>query len=105
LQLLGKALELRPHSIAAQYQLAVATLATGRIEESRGLLEEIVQQTPEFTAARVTLATAYYRLGRKEDGDRERAAVRELNAKSQTEQSGIFDAPAGAEHGAPEAKP
>ncbi|MEX2300396.1 MAG: tetratricopeptide repeat protein [Bryobacterales bacterium] len=105
LQLLGKALELRPHSIAAQYQLAVATLATGRIEESRGLLEQIVQQTPEFTAARVTLATAYYRLGRKEDGDRERAAVRELNAKSQTEQSGIFGAPADAENDAPEAKP
>jgi tetratricopeptide (TPR) repeat protein len=90
LQLLEKAVALRPHAIAAQYQLAVATLATGRIEESRGLLEQIVEQTPEFTAAHVTLATVYYRLGRKQDGDRERELVRELNAKSQSGQTGIF---------------
>ncbi len=90
LALLEKAVALRPHAIAAKYQLAVATLAVGRIEESQELLEQIVGQTPEFTAAHVTLATVYYRLGRKEDGDRERALVRELSAKSQSEQSGIF---------------
>jgi tetratricopeptide (TPR) repeat protein len=103
-RLLNKARELRPHSIAARYQLAVAKLATARFEESRVLLEQIVEQTPEFTAARVTLATVYYRLGRKLDGDRQRAAVRELNAKSQTQQTGVLGESAGAESGVPEAR-
>lgn len=104
LLLLEKAVALRPHAIAAKYQLAVATLAVGRIEESRELLEQIVGQTPEFTAAHVTLATVYYRLGRKEDGDRERELVRKLNRKSQSEQSGIFGESAGGA-GAAEANP
>jgi tetratricopeptide (TPR) repeat protein len=103
LLLLEKAVALRPHAIAARYQLAVATLAIGRIEESRELLETIVEQTPEFTAAHVTLATVYYRLGRKEDGDRERALVRELNANGQSEQTGNFGEAAGVE-GAAEAR-
>jgi tetratricopeptide (TPR) repeat protein len=95
LRLLERSVALRPHAIAARYQLAVAKLATGRIEESRGLLEQIVEQTPEFTAAHVTLATVYYRLGRKQDGDRERELVRELNAKNRGGQTGIFGEAAG----------
>lgn len=83
LRLLENARRVRPHSIPARYQIAVIKLATGRLDESRALLEEIVAEAEEFTAAHVTLATAYYRLGRKEDGDRQRAIVRELNADNQ----------------------
>jgi hypothetical protein len=38
--------------------------------------------------AHVSLATVYYRLKRKADGDRERATVLKLNAESQANQPG-----------------
>jgi hypothetical protein len=42
-----------------------------------------VKESPNFTAAHVSLATVYFRLQRREDGDRERAIVRKLNAEAQ----------------------
>ena len=44
------------------------------------------RKSPAFTEAHVTLATVYYRLKRKEDGDRERAIVQKLNAETQAKQ-------------------
>ncbi len=41
------------------------------------------RRSPQFVEAHVSLATVYYRLKRKEDGDRERATVLKLNAESQ----------------------
>ena len=49
-------------------------------------LSAIVREAPKFTEAHVLLATAYYRLKRKEDGDRERAVVQKLNAETQAAQ-------------------
>jgi len=49
-------------------------------------LELIVKEAPGFTSAHVTLATVYYRLKRKADGDRERAIVQKLNAEAQAKQ-------------------
>jgi hypothetical protein len=43
------------------------------------MLEAIVKEAPSFLEAHVALATAYYRLQRKVDGDRERAIVEKLN--------------------------
>ena len=43
------------------------------------MLEEIVKEAPEMVDAHVQLATAYNRLKRKEDADRERAIVERLN--------------------------
>ncbi len=40
-------------------------------------LEELIKETPHFVEAHVSLATVYYRLKRKADGDRERAIVPE----------------------------
>jgi tetratricopeptide (TPR) repeat protein len=91
LRLLENARRLRPHSIPARYQIAVAKLATGRLDESRTILEEILAEADEFTAAHVTLATVYYRLGRKEEGDRQRAIVRDLNANNQAGKRGSSD--------------
>ena len=44
---------------------------------------------PQFTEAHVSLATVYYRLKRKEDGDRERALVRKLTDEAQATQPGV----------------
>ena len=50
------------------------------------MLEELIAESPSFVEAHVTLATVYYRLRRKEDGDRERAIVERLNAEAQARQ-------------------
>ena len=47
------------------------------------MLEQAVKAAPDFTEAHVSLATVYYRLKRKEDGDRERAIIQKLNAQKQ----------------------
>jgi hypothetical protein len=59
-----------------------------------------VKDAPDFAEAHVSLATAYYRLKRKEDGDRHRALYQELNAKQQAAQPGVL-APGEAYRGEP----
>jgi Tfp pilus assembly protein PilF len=58
--------------------VASIDLAAGRVDEARVRLEAVVKQAPQFIEAHISLATVYYRLKRKEDGDRERAIVRKL---------------------------
>ena len=58
----------------------------GRVEQARAALESLVKEAPEFLEAHVSLATVYYRLKRKEDGDREREVVKRLNAAVQAKQ-------------------
>ena len=84
-----RALELRPGDIGVRYQIATVDAATGKTERARVELESMLKEAPQFTEAHVTLATIYYRLKRKEDGDRERALVQKLNAAAQTKQPGV----------------
>ena len=44
----------------------------------RATLEALVREEPRFTEAHVSLATAYYRLGRRADGQRHQAIVEQL---------------------------
>ncbi len=81
-----RALRVRPGDIAVRYQISTVLLAQSKIDESLKSLLAIVKEAPTFTEAHVTLATVYYRLRRKEDGDRERALVRKLTAEAQARQ-------------------
>ncbi|MGH9675426.1 MAG: tetratricopeptide repeat protein, partial [Bryobacteraceae bacterium] len=83
---LGRALETRPGDLDARYHLAAIDMQQGRVDAAGQKLEAIVKEAPEFTAAHVTLATVYYRLKRKADGDRERAIVQKLTAETQAKQ-------------------
>jgi Flp pilus assembly protein TadD len=84
---LQRALKGRPRDIVARYQLATIALHDdANLDSSRRDLESIVKEVPAFTEAHVTLATLYYRLKRKEDGDRERATVQKLNRETQAKQ-------------------
>jgi tetratricopeptide (TPR) repeat protein len=76
-----KALVLRPADPGALYQLALVELASGDLEPARKTLEPLVRGNPGFTEAHVSLATVYYRLGRREDGNREQAVVQRLKAE------------------------
>ena len=80
---LEAALRVRPDDPGALYQLAAIDVSEGRNERARAELERIVKATPSFTEAQVSLATVYYRLNRREDGDRVRAIVRKLQEQEQ----------------------
>jgi Tfp pilus assembly protein PilF len=83
-----RALSVRPASSTARYQVASLHLVMGDIEEARKALETVVAEEPKFVEAHVSLATVYYRLKRREDGDRERAIVKDLSLEIQAEQPG-----------------
>jgi tetratricopeptide (TPR) repeat protein len=87
--LIEAALRVRPDDVAAQYQLALILLAGGDAEGARLRLERVVAKAPSFTQAHVSLATVYYRLKRKAEGDREREIVRKLNEDAQARQPGV----------------
>ncbi|MFL6332565.1 MAG: tetratricopeptide repeat protein [Pyrinomonadaceae bacterium] len=94
---LSRAVQLRPREQYARYHLSAVLAALGKPEEARPLLEGVVKEFPDFVEARVLLASVYYRLNRKEDGDRERAVVQKLNSEQQAKPSGAqkaTDAPA-----------
>ncbi len=86
-----KALSVRPGDLGVRYQIGSLQLLTGKLEEARENLEAIVKEAPKFLEAHVSLATLYYRLKRKEDGDRERAIVQELNKERQAQAPGARD--------------
>jgi tetratricopeptide (TPR) repeat protein len=83
-----RALSVRPGSAAALYQVGSLHLVLGEIEEAQKTLEAVVASEPKFVEAHVSLATVYYRLKRKEDGDKERAIVKDLNREIQATQPG-----------------
>jgi tetratricopeptide (TPR) repeat protein len=81
MRLLDRALRVRPGDPGALYQVATIDLETGKIEDARTKLEAVTKDSPQFIEAHISLATVYYRLKRKEDGDREKALVQQLNAE------------------------
>ena len=85
---LKHALSLRPGDPTVRYQLASINLAEGKAEQARQEFEDLVKESPNFTEAHVSLAGIYYREKRKADGDKERAIVRDLNAKKQAQEPG-----------------
>jgi tetratricopeptide (TPR) repeat protein len=86
---LQRALSLRPGDPAVRYQLASIDFAQGKEEQAREEFEDIAKAQPKFVEAHVELARIYYKEKRKQDGDRERAIVRELDAEKQAEEPGV----------------
>jgi tetratricopeptide (TPR) repeat protein len=91
LRYMQKALSVRPRELNVSYYIASIDIALGKTAEAGRLLEEIVKQAPDFVEAHVKLAIVYYRLKRKEDGDRERAIIARLNAERQEKAPGAKD--------------
>jgi tetratricopeptide (TPR) repeat protein len=83
-----RALRVRPGDPGVRYQLATLDLMTDKIELACTTLEKLIKESPDFVEAHVSLATVYYRLKRKADGDRERETVRKLNAQQQANEPG-----------------
>ena len=89
LKYLEHALEIRPGDPGVRYQIAIVHLGQGLLDPATQELESLVKDNPDFVEAHVSLATAYYRLKRKEQGDRERQIVLKLNAERQAQQPGV----------------
>jgi tetratricopeptide (TPR) repeat protein len=81
---LRRAAQVRPRDSYVRYHLGALFLATGKPDDAQRLLAEVVKEWPEFIEARVVLASTYYRLNRKADGDRERAMIEKLEAQQQS---------------------
>lgn len=90
---LSRAVRLRPRDQYARYHLGAVYMALGKPNDAQPLLEGVVKEFPDFIEARVLLASVYYRLNRKEDGDREQAIAKKLTAEQQAKQPGAQDAP------------
>jgi tetratricopeptide (TPR) repeat protein len=86
-----RALSLRPGAPEVRYQIGALQLAQGQVEDALRTLEALVRDEPRFTEAHVSLATAYYRLKRRDDGDRERAMVDQLTREQQAREPGARD--------------
>ena len=72
---------IHPEDLTARKLLASLKLQTGASRGGRPDPRESIAEAPDSVDAHVQLATAYYRLKRKEDGDREREIVDRLNAE------------------------
>jgi len=78
---LQRAIQLRPREQYARYHLAAVYAAAGKPSDALPLLEGVLKEHGDFVEARVLLASVYYRLNRKEDGDREKALIQKTNDK------------------------
>ena len=83
------ALGVRPGDLATRYQIASLRMARGETPPALEMLEAIVKEAPTFVEAHVSLATAYYRLKRRADGDRHRTIIDELNRQIQAKQQRV----------------
>jgi tetratricopeptide (TPR) repeat protein len=86
LKFLKRAQASRPGDVAVRYQIALVKMAQGKDQVALDELEQIVSQSPKFLEAHVSLSTLYYRLKRKEDGNRERGIVQQLTAERQAQE-------------------
>jgi len=77
------ALQVRPNDPGALYQRASIHLTQGLYEQARQELEGLIRDFPSFSEAHAALATAYYRLKRPADGDRETAEARRVREEAQ----------------------
>jgi Tfp pilus assembly protein PilF len=79
---------MRPRDASARFSLAGIYVSTGQTPKALELLEQVVADEPKYLEAQVLLATVYYRLQRREDGDRVRTVIERLNAERQAKQPG-----------------
>ncbi len=85
-----RALKAHPNDPGVRYQLANLDLATGNADQARKALEALIAESPEFAEAHATLATVYYRLDRRADGERERAIAQKLMDQRDAVQTGAL---------------
>ena len=79
-------LKLRPEAVDARSNLGVALASTGTYGEAIAEYREALKGLPQDQRIRLNLATVYYRLGRRADGDREKALSQKLTMERRAKQ-------------------
>ncbi len=87
LEITEKALALDPKDIESRERLAKWARKEGDLPRARALLEQIVTEDPARISARVLLASVYYRLNLRHEGDEQQKMIRSLEAEAQQHQS------------------
>lgn len=82
---LKSAQRINPGDWRIQLQLGLCYQSKEQFADAAALIEQAAQAEPDLTAAHVALATVYFRLGRKVDGQREKKIVAGLERKQQQE--------------------
>jgi len=80
-----RALRVRPGSPNARYQIGLIYLLVGRTDEALAMIEGVVEDVPDFLEGHATLTRLYYRLGRREEAQRQREITDELRARREAE--------------------
>jgi len=88
---LRRANRLRPDDPRVLYGLGGLHLAAGRVEEAEKALQAVVAAVPDYVKAHVLLATAYYRLKKKDLGDQEQGVVARLLQAQQGREAGASE--------------
>ena len=80
---IARALQVRPTDPGALFERASIHLSQGLPGQARQELEQLVHDHPNFSEAHAALATAYYKLKRAADGDRQAAEARRVREEAQ----------------------
>ena len=81
--LLAHGIHLRPKEVRIRYQFALEYSAEGNDTRAAALLESLIKDAPEYTEAHRSLSTIYFRLGRVQEGRKERKIAEEMDAAIQ----------------------
>jgi tetratricopeptide (TPR) repeat protein len=74
---------MNPRDWRIQLELGLCYQSQERYADAAGLIEQAAQSQPDLAAAHVALATIYFRLGRKAEGEREKKTIAALEKKQQ----------------------
>jgi Tfp pilus assembly protein PilF len=78
---LKRAHQYNPDDPQISLQLALCYESKEQLPDAAALLERVVQQAPDLSLAHVALTRIYFRLGKKTEGEREKATVQALQEK------------------------
>jgi tetratricopeptide (TPR) repeat protein len=76
-----QALVLDPKDIESRERLVRWAKIEGDLPQVRSLLEEVIRDSPSDISARELLASVYYRLNLRQEGDEQQAAAKKLEAE------------------------
>jgi Tfp pilus assembly protein PilF len=82
---LERALLLRPKEIRVRYQFALLCSDEGNDHKAAAVLESLLKDAPEYIEAHRSLSTLYFRLGRMEDGKKERKIAEDMDGAVQAQ--------------------
>jgi len=79
-----------PSNLQCKLELALCYEKRERLEDSQVLLEEVTRKQPDLVEAHVALARVYRRLGKTQEADRERTALRKLEDRRRRSEESLI---------------